>query len=357
MTATTTTRRLPTARRCGTGGSPADPPTALMAYTESLPFDQRLWPDDIAGSRAHVRGLATGRSARPRRTRRDPRRARRRSRPRWQSARSSSSTSDEDIHTAIERRVTELAGPAGGKLHTGRSRNDQVGHRSAAVVQAASCSTVARRDRSPCSRCSCDRAVEAGGIYLPGYTHLQRAQPVLLAHHLLAHGWALGARRRSPARHVAPPRRVAARRRRAGRVVVAASIRWAPRPISGSPALRQQPRRGRRSRPRRRSVVRPDADRHPPVPDRRGVGAVDIGGVRLRHARRRLRHRLVDAAAEEEPRHRRTRPRQERAAHRRPDRTAGHAEGAAAGVQPRPPGGQGAAVRLGRSGDAGARRR
>jgi argininosuccinate lyase len=96
---------------------------------------------------------------------------------------------DEDIHTAIERRVTELAGPAGAKLHTGRSRNDQV-----ATALRLWCKrelpAVAQRVLE-LQRVLLRRAEEAGEAYLPGYTHLQRAQPVLLAHHLLAHAWAL----------------------------------------------------------------------------------------------------------------------------------------------------------------------
>ena len=99
--------------------------------------------------------------------------------------------SDEDIHTAVERRVTELAGPAGGKLHTARSRNDQV----ATDLRLWCKRELHDRRRSACSSLQetlLDRALGAEGVYLPGYTHLQRAQPVLLAHHLLAHGWALG---------------------------------------------------------------------------------------------------------------------------------------------------------------------
>src|SRR5207344_216641 len=97
--------------------------------------------------------------------------------------------SDEDVHTAVERRVTELAGPAGAKLHTGRSRNDQV-----ATDLRLWCK---RELRSVAGRILelqavlAARAAEVGDAALPGYTHLQRAQPVLLAHHLLAHGWAL----------------------------------------------------------------------------------------------------------------------------------------------------------------------
>ncbi|MBI4933264.1 MAG: argininosuccinate lyase [Actinobacteria bacterium] len=165
------------------------PAAELMAYTESLSFDQRLWPDDIAGSVAHVRGLAhvgilteierdavlvalerVGREMGDGTFVFEP--------------------SDEDIHTAVERRVTELAGPAGAKLHTGRSRNDQ----SATDVRRwlkRELMVIAQRVVG-LQEVLLGRADDAGGIYLPGYTHLQRAQPVLLAHHLLAHGWALG---------------------------------------------------------------------------------------------------------------------------------------------------------------------
>src|SRR4051812_28539749 len=97
--------------------------------------------------------------------------------------------SDEDIHTAIERRVTELAGPSGAKLHTGRSRNDQV---------ATALRLYVKREITELAgavidlqRVLLDRAVEAGPAYLPGYTHMQRAQPVLLSPHLVGHGWVL----------------------------------------------------------------------------------------------------------------------------------------------------------------------
>jgi argininosuccinate lyase len=96
---------------------------------------------------------------------------------------------DEDIHTAIERRVTELAGPAGAKLHTGRSRNDQVATDLRLWCKRAIVEVVDRV--VTLQEVLRQRAEEVGGAYLPGYTHLQRAQPVLLAHHLLAHGWAL----------------------------------------------------------------------------------------------------------------------------------------------------------------------
>jgi len=97
--------------------------------------------------------------------------------------------SDEDIHTAVERRVTEIAGHAGAKLHTGRSRNDQV---------ATDLRLFTKRELGvvidkviSMQKVLLLRAQEVGEAAVPGYTHMQRAQPVLLAHHLLAHGWAL----------------------------------------------------------------------------------------------------------------------------------------------------------------------
>jgi argininosuccinate lyase len=160
-----------------------------MAYTESLSFDQRLWPDDIAGSVAHVRGLAhVGILT-------DIERdavlvALEQVASEMREGSFVFQPSDEDIHTAVERRVTELAGAAGAKLHTGRSRNDQ----SATDVRRwlkRELMVVAQRIVG-LQEVLLQRADAAGGVYLPGYTHLQRAQPVLLAHHLLAHGWALG---------------------------------------------------------------------------------------------------------------------------------------------------------------------
>ena len=167
------------------GQGPAD---ELMAFTSSLSFDRRLATDDIAGSRAHAQMLAEVGLLQ---------------REEVASildaldlveAELADGTfaflpSDEDIHTAVERRVTELAGTAGGKLHTGRSRNDQV---------ATDLRLYCRREIADIARrvlgmqvTLMERAKEAGETYLPGYTHFQRAQPVLLAHHLLAHGWAL----------------------------------------------------------------------------------------------------------------------------------------------------------------------
>ena len=114
----------PTGKALWHGRFEGGPAAELMAFTESLSFDRRLWPDDMAGSVAHVLGLAhseiiTEAEAASIIAALD----------RVSEEMGAGSfvyfDSDEDIHTAIERRVTELAGAAGAKLHTGRSRNDQ----------------------------------------------------------------------------------------------------------------------------------------------------------------------------------------------------------------------------------------
>jgi argininosuccinate lyase len=163
------------------------PAEELMAYTVSLPFDRRLAVDDLAGSRAHAAMLGHVGLLGP-----DEVAAVSAALDQVEAELAGGSftflPSDEDVHTAVERRVTELAGPAGAKLHTGRSRNDQV-----ATDLRLWCKRELRRVAArilALQEVLADRADGAGEIQLPGYTHLQRAQPVLLAHHLLAHGWA-----------------------------------------------------------------------------------------------------------------------------------------------------------------------
>jgi len=166
----------------------AGPADDLLAYTASLPFDRRLADVDIVGSRAHVRGLAragllsaweeTAVLA-----------ALDRVRDEIASGSFTYFPSDEDVHTAVERRVTELAGDAGAKLHTGRSRNDQVATDLRLWCKQALDEVT--QSTLGLQAVLLARAEEAGDTYLPGYTHLQRAQPVLLSHHLLAHLWAL----------------------------------------------------------------------------------------------------------------------------------------------------------------------
>ena len=166
-------------------GGPADD---LLAFTVSLPFDRQLATDDLVASRAHVRGLQragilTDEELAVILAALD------RVEVELVEGTFAFAPGDEDIHTAVERRVTEIAGAAGAKLHTGRSRNDQIATDLRLYCKRMIFELAGRVHAL--ERVLMERAAEAGECYLPGYTHLQRAQPVLLAHHLLAHGWAL----------------------------------------------------------------------------------------------------------------------------------------------------------------------
>lgn len=160
------------------------PSRQAEAFTSSLRFDRRLWPYDVRGSEAHCRMLAR-QGIIPRSDAAKILRGLGRIRRELEAGRFRFLDSDEDIHSAVERRLTELVGPAGGRLHTARSRNDQVvldvrlylkdtiaGVRSALAKVRRALAGLARRHLD---------------AVMPGYTHLQRAQPVLLSHVLLAY--------------------------------------------------------------------------------------------------------------------------------------------------------------------------
>jgi argininosuccinate lyase len=161
---------------------------SLWELSESYPFDRVLYHHDIMGSKAHVRGLAKAGliSAEELEQLLEVLEEIESEFDRGVFVRGGS---DEDIHMAIERRASELAGDVGAKIHTARSRNDQVVttlrlftrdavSEVARVVLDLVDALVGAGDRAP-------------GASLPGYTHLQRAQPVLLSHHLQAHAWSL----------------------------------------------------------------------------------------------------------------------------------------------------------------------
>jgi len=157
-----------------------------MRLTASIGFDQRLAFDDVAGSRAHTKmlahvGLLSDDEAQAILDALDRVEAELRD--------GTFAFDAEDIHSAVEHRVTELAGAAGAKLHTGRSRNDQVALDLRLFLRREGRAVAARVHQLQAVLLA--RAEAAGDTYLPGYTHVQRAQPVLLAHHLLAHFWAL----------------------------------------------------------------------------------------------------------------------------------------------------------------------
>ncbi|MGX5358894.1 argininosuccinate lyase [Kocuria sp. KH4] len=167
-------------------GGPAD---ALAALSRSTHFDWRLAPYDIAGSRAHARVLHTagllsgeeleGMLAALDRLEADVR-----------SGAYAPAPSDEDVHGSLEKGLIERAGPElGGKLRAGRSRNDQIATlgrmylRDHAAIIAGNVLDVVRS--------LLDQAQAHPEAPMPGRTHLQHAQPVLLSHHLLAHAWAM----------------------------------------------------------------------------------------------------------------------------------------------------------------------
>src|SRR5829696_7818898 len=220
--ASTSTCKLPSVSEKGHlwgGRFGASPAEAFERLNASIPFDVRLAPYDIRGSIAHARmlgkqgiisveeaaalvrgleavlsGVEVGGFA-------------------W-------TLSDEDVHTAVERRLRELVGDVALKLHTGRSRNDQVALDLRLFVHAA-----AERISDGLlgvMRALVEVAEAHRDLVLPGYTHLQRAQPILLSHHLLAH---FGALRRDLGRLVA------ARRAASVSPLGAAALGGTPHPV------------------------------------------------------------------------------------------------------------------------------
>jgi argininosuccinate lyase len=154
----------------------------------SIGFDRRLWPQDIAQSRAHARMLASREiiSAEDRDALLAGLEA---VEAELADDRFDVDAGDEDIHMAIERRLTEIAGPVAGRLHTARSRNDQVA--TDLMMYTRDCAEYAIAQIGELMEALLARAEQHADWPMPGYTHLQRAQPVYLGHHLLAYFWML----------------------------------------------------------------------------------------------------------------------------------------------------------------------
>src|SRR3712207_6409829 len=152
----------------------------------SIGFDWRLGPYDVEQSRAHARMLAAAGIIGE-----DDRDALLRGLDQVAGELDSGAfplrPDDEDIHMAVERRLTEIAGPVGGRLHTARSRNDQVATDVAMFTRAHALQALEALQGLQ------SVLVQLADAHLdwamPGYTHLQRAQPVYLSHHLLAYFW------------------------------------------------------------------------------------------------------------------------------------------------------------------------
>ena len=170
------------------GGRFSDALDPLMEeFNASIGFDWRLWQADIRGSQAYARALARAGLLTEDEAAQivsglelvaDE----------WRADSFVIQTGDEDIHTANERRLTELIGPVAGKLHTGRSRNDQVATdlrlwlREELQARAQQVRTLIE--------VATDRAESELDLLMPGYTHLQPAQPTRWSHWLLSHAWA-----------------------------------------------------------------------------------------------------------------------------------------------------------------------
>ncbi|MGV8083067.1 MAG: argininosuccinate lyase [Coriobacteriia bacterium] len=164
------------------------PAKFLEEFGASLPVDKRLWAEDIRGSMAHARMLAqqgiiteedaeaieTGLAEIYREIK---------------SGQFAWNLADEDVHMAIERVLTERIGTAGARLHTGRSRNDQVATDTRLYAKRAAGELV--EGVLALRKALIALAENHPGTVMPGYTHLQRAQPVLFAHHMLAYSWML----------------------------------------------------------------------------------------------------------------------------------------------------------------------
>jgi argininosuccinate lyase len=162
--------------------------SAFRALNDSIGFDRRLGWYDVRQSRAHASMLAAREIISP-----SERDALHRGLDRVERELADGSfpfaDGDEDIHMAIERRLTELVGPVGGKLHTARSRNDQVATDVAMFARDYAMRAISAADRLAATLL--DLAEAHLDWPMPGYTHMQRAQPVYLSHHLLAYFWML----------------------------------------------------------------------------------------------------------------------------------------------------------------------
>ena len=162
--------------------------TSTQEFGASLPVDKHLYKQDIAGSKAHAamlaaQGIISAEDAEAIRAGLDAIGAD------IDAGRFTFDINDEDIHMAIEGELTRRIGEAGKRLHTGRSRNDQVATDTRLAVKALAKQLMESNLRL--RHVLMDAASAHKGVILPGYTHLQHAQPVLLSHHLLAYFWML----------------------------------------------------------------------------------------------------------------------------------------------------------------------
>ena len=167
------------------GGRFAEGPSAIMReINASIPFDKALWREDIAGSRAHVamlakQGIVSAEDAATIDS------GLQQIAEEYERGGVPEDWDLEDIHMTVEARLTEIVGAVAGRLHTARSRNDQVATDFRMWVRTANRRAIAGIEAVLAALVA--RAEEHAGTIMPGFTHLQTAQPVTLGHHLLAY--------------------------------------------------------------------------------------------------------------------------------------------------------------------------
>lgn len=159
----------------------------MEQFNASIHFDKRLWKVDIEGSQAYARaiaraGIITSAEAE------EIIAGLSKVAEEWAAGNFSIQPGDEDIHTANERRLSEVIGSVSGKLHTGRSRNDQIATDIRLWLRAEI--EQMRNHLRQLISVTAERAAQEIDLLMPGYTHLQLAQPIRWGHWLLSHAWA-----------------------------------------------------------------------------------------------------------------------------------------------------------------------
>ena len=182
-----------TPRTLWAGRFESAPDEAMLRFSTSLPFDCRLWKYDLQGSGAHVEMLARQNIIAPEEAIQIQNGLDEIGADIEAGVLLFAGAPDEDIHSFIERNLKDRIGSVAGKLHTARSRNDQIALDVRLYLRDALLSTLqeVRATQGVLVRRAEEHSQENAETILPGYTHLQRAQPVLLSHHLLAYFWML----------------------------------------------------------------------------------------------------------------------------------------------------------------------
>ncbi|RPD66308.1 argininosuccinate lyase [Lentinus tigrinus ALCF2SS1-7] len=181
---------MPTKQKLWGGRFTGKTDPLMHEFNQSLRYDQRMYAADIEGSIAYSKGLSRVGILTTEEQKKIEEGLRAVGKE-WEQGTFKIQADDEDIHTANERRLTELIGPLGGKLHTGRSRNDQV----ATDMRLWLLGEVRNVEKGlkDLIRVMVERADKEKDVLMPGYTHLQRGQPIRWSHLLLSHAFSFRA--------------------------------------------------------------------------------------------------------------------------------------------------------------------